>query len=88
MHNKIFLTNIKVSEGMFPNEKVVETANYSGRKISGFFHKENIKNNQLEIQVLSKREDKVLIFPKGGYFLEEGNDKIIMVNIKDLIYYN
>ena len=86
MYQKGFLTDINTEKGMFPNEKIVKTKTYEGEKISGFFDKDCIKKQGLEIWILAQKEDKVMIIPIGGKFLNEGQDKIVIVN-KDALTY-
>ena len=88
MYKKGFLTNISVEEGMFPNERVVESKNYEGKIISGFFHIDSLKKGKLEVRVITQQEDKAMIIPQGGHFLEEDQDKRVIVNKRNLIYFN
>ena len=87
MH-KGYLTNISVSEGMFPSEKTVVATNYKGKIISGFFYIDSLNKGKLEVGVITQQEDKAMIIPQGGHFLEEGQDKGVIVNKRNLIYFN
>ena len=88
MYKKGFLTNISVEEGIFPNERIVKSKNYEGKIISGFFNASIIKDQKLKVMILYQERDKIMIIPQGGQFLEEGQDKRIIVNKKDLVYFS
>ncbi|MGD9276449.1 MAG: hypothetical protein PVJ67_04715 [Candidatus Pacearchaeota archaeon] len=66
-----YLKNIKVEDGMFPNERTVTVKPYEGNAVSGFFHKNLIVPGKgLEIYLLGSDEKSVLIKPRGGEFKE------------------
>ena len=88
MYKKGFLTNISVEEGMLSNEIIIESKNYWGKIISGFFHIDSLNKGKLEVKVITQQEDKAMIIPQGGYFLEEDQDKRVIVNKRNLIYFN
>ena len=88
MYKKGFLTNISVEEGMFPNERIVKAKNYKGEIISGFFHIDSLNKGKLEVRVIIQQEDKAMIIPQRGQFLEEYQDRRVIVNKRNLIYCN
>ena len=77
-----YLQNIEVKKGMFPEERTVIATTYGGGVVSGFFHKNLIvKGKGLEVYLLERKEDRVLIKPRGGEFL---NHKRILVSKNNL----
>lgn len=88
MYKKGFLTNIEVEEGMFPNESTIKSINYEGKIISGFFHIDSLNKKGLEVNIVARQKDRIMIIPQGGHFLEEDQDKRVIVNKKNLIFSN
>jgi len=63
---KTYLTGVTVGKGMFSNENIVTTQDYQGNYVGGFFDKEMVGSNELEVRVLESKGDLALISPARG----------------------
>jgi len=70
--NKAYLKVNDKGIGMFPHERILVARDYNGNQISGFFDKTNIRDNGLEVRVISQEKDGAVILTPQ-LFLEKNS---------------
>jgi hypothetical protein len=63
-----YLTGVKISQGMFPDESTVEIENYLGKVYSGLFHEAGIGLDALLVEVWRIKDGLAVAIPLSGQF--------------------
>ncbi len=73
---KTYLHIESISDGQFPSECAIVLCNYKNEQKSGFFQRRFIRDDKLEVKIIDRIDDKVLVqLPdqilegKGGYYI-------------------
>ena len=61
VNGKVYLRDIVISEGQFSNESAVKVTDYQKEEYSGFFNNKFINDGGLEVNILGKKGDLVLV---------------------------
>ena len=83
---KAYLKNIQINEGMFSSEKTVCVRDYQGDESSGFIENQHIKKDKLEVTVIQRKNNLVLIKLPGRMLEVPGDKGHLTVKKQDLQY--
>lgn len=80
---KAFLKVKDCGKGLFSSERILEAKDYEGKRMEGFFDKDNIIKGRLEVTLAKDYRDSVSVITPQ-YFINQ--TLFIVVDKKNLIY--